>query len=80
MNETVLDLYREGLTVKEIVEETGLAHSSVAQYIYKSRINKDPEACATQLRVKIRKMIAKYEAEFGEKFTHSPLKENDPRS
>lgn len=70
MNETVLDLYREGLTVKEIAEEIGLAHSSVEQYIYKSRINKDPEARATQLRVKIRKMIAEYETEFGEKFTH----------
>lgn len=65
MKEEVLEMYMEGMTAKEISENTQLSYSTVQQYIYSSRVNKDLRAREIQLITKIKKLIQEYELEFG---------------
>lgn len=64
MREDVLILYKEGCTHAEIAEECGLAPSTVGQYVYASKINKDPEIREIRARARIKRMIEEYEEEF----------------
>lgn len=68
MKDDVIEMYKEGFTTKEIAEETSLAIGTVGAYIYSTGINKNPQIREVHLRMKIRKMISEYEAEFKEKF------------
>lgn len=61
----LIELYKEGLTHAEIGEELGLAPSTVGQYIYKEKINKDENIMEIRSRALIRKQIDEYENRFG---------------
>jgi DNA-binding NarL/FixJ family response regulator len=65
MKDAVLELYEEGMTIREIAEELGLAIGTVGTYIYTSGLNKNPKAREAQLLMRIRRLIAEYETEFG---------------
>lgn len=62
--EELIELYKEGLTMGEISEETGLASSTVGAYIYKEKINHDPAIMEVRKRAVIKRMISDYEEEF----------------
>lgn len=65
MKEEVIEMYKDGISISDIADSTGLAPSTVGVYIYASKINKDPQAEEAQLRRRIRDLISEYEQEFG---------------
>lgn len=77
MKEEVIELYREGLTYKEIAEETGLAPSTVQMYVYQIGANHDLQIRQNRMVVAIRKMIEQYETEFGEPFATPTTGDNN---
>lgn len=44
MKEEVIEMYKDGISISDIADSTGLAPSTVGVYIYASKINKDPQA------------------------------------
>ena len=65
MKDDVLEMFRDGMSIQEIVDATGLSHGTVGTYIYSSGIQHEVGVQEVQLRAKIRRLVEQYEARFG---------------
>lgn len=65
MKEEVLELFKEGYTVREISDMTGLATGTVGTYVYSTGINKNMDVRERQLKSRIERLTAEYEKNFG---------------
>jgi len=65
MKEDVLEMFRDGMSIREIADATRLARGTVGTYIYSSGIQHEPRVQEVQLRAKIRRLVDQYEERFG---------------
>ncbi len=63
--EEAIEMYKEGHSMDEIADELGITKSTVGTYVYSSGISSDFQVREVRARAYIRRLIEKYEKEFG---------------